>query len=91
VHCGYFGLSNEKNREKLKFDLGDHLSEERFQRNPILSRLLNGDIGFFMKLNSGKKFHVFIVFLQLQFVLLIFSLSSLAIDLHYILSSCSKS
>jgi hypothetical protein len=37
------------------FDFGDHLSEERVERDPVLCGLLNRDIGFVWKLNSGKQ------------------------------------
>lgn len=43
---------------ELKFDLSDHLSEERVERNWILCGLLNGDTFFFVKLNFGKQIAV---------------------------------
>jgi uncharacterized membrane protein len=33
-----------KGKGELQFDLGDHLSEERIERNLVLSGLLNGDV-----------------------------------------------
>lgn len=71
--CGDSSPSIEKSKGELKFDLGDQLSEERVERNPIFSGLLNGDVGFVRKLNSSKQIVVSIVFLSLQFVLLISS------------------
>jgi hypothetical protein len=41
-----------------RFDLGDHLSEERVERDPTLCELLNEDVGFFMNLNIGIKSRV---------------------------------
>lgn len=63
----------EERERGLKFDLYDHLNEERIERDPILSGLLNGDLGFFVKLDSGNKCRVFIA-LSLQFVLHLSSL-----------------
>jgi hypothetical protein len=40
-------LSFEKSEREHKFDLGGHLSEERDERDLVLSRLLNGDVSFF--------------------------------------------
>jgi hypothetical protein len=37
VPYGDFGLSIEKSEGKLKFDLSDHLSEERIERDSVLS------------------------------------------------------
>jgi hypothetical protein len=38
-----------RQRERLKFDLSDHLSEKRVERDTVLSVLLKGNVGFFMK------------------------------------------
>ena len=46
---------NEKREEELKFDLGDHLCEERVERDPILNGLLNKHVGFFVIPNSSKQ------------------------------------
>jgi hypothetical protein len=43
---------------EVKFDLYDHLSEERVGRDPVLSELLNGYLGFFVKPNSDKQIAV---------------------------------
>jgi hypothetical protein len=37
-------------------DLSDRLSEERIERDLILCEPLDGDVGFFVKLNSSKQF-----------------------------------
>jgi hypothetical protein len=47
-------LTFEQSGRELKFDLGDHFSEKRVEKNPILCGLFNGDIGLFMKPNSSK-------------------------------------
>jgi hypothetical protein len=49
------GLTLEKRERKLKFNLGDDLSEEMVERDSILYGLLNGDICFVLKHNSGKQ------------------------------------
>jgi hypothetical protein len=36
-----------------RFNLCDHLSEERVERDPTLCELLNEDVGFFVNLNLG--------------------------------------
>jgi hypothetical protein len=36
-----------------RFDLCDHLSEERVERDPTLHELLNEDVGLFVNLNLG--------------------------------------
>lgn len=38
------GLTLEKRERELKFDFGDHLSEEMVERDPTLCGLLNGDM-----------------------------------------------
>jgi hypothetical protein len=48
-------VSLKKRKGEIKFDLHEHLSEERVERNPVLSGLLNGDVCFFVKLNPNNK------------------------------------
>lgn len=52
---GRLGLTLEKRERELKFDLGDHLSEEMVEGDPTLCGLLDGDIYFVLKHNSGKQ------------------------------------
>jgi hypothetical protein len=47
----------------FKFDLGDQLSEEMIEKDPVLIRLLNGDVSLFMKSNSSKQITCLFVFL----------------------------
>lgn len=42
-------------KKELKFDIGDHLSEEMFERDLVVSGLLNEDVGFYVKPNSDSK------------------------------------
>jgi hypothetical protein len=42
-------------KKELKFDLGDHSSEEMFERDLAVSGLLNEDVGFYVKPNFGSK------------------------------------
>jgi hypothetical protein len=42
------GLNNLK-KGRLKFNLDDHLFEERVEREPVLNKLLNIDVGLFLK------------------------------------------
>lgn len=51
--CGDL-ISTLKKERRLKFDLGDYMSEKMVERDPILSE--NRDIGLFWKLNSDNKF-----------------------------------
>lgn len=39
-------LTIEQIERELKFDLSDHLSEKRAESDPVLSELLNEDVGF---------------------------------------------
>jgi hypothetical protein len=38
-----------------RFDICDHLSEERVERDPTLCELLNEDVGFFVNSSLGIK------------------------------------
>jgi hypothetical protein len=65
------------------FDLCDHLSEERVERDPALCELLNKDVGFFVNPNLGIKSRVFCALVFNYFVVAVFT---------FLLSlSCSRS
>lgn len=53
-HLG-LGITLEKIRRGIKFDLCYRLSEGRVERYHVLSGLLNRDIGFFVKANFDNK------------------------------------
>lgn len=49
------GCSHPSSSEELKINLCDLLREEMVERYSILCELLNGDVGFFVNLNSIKE------------------------------------
>jgi hypothetical protein len=51
--CKTLGLTKLR-KVRPRFDLGDHLSEERVERDLVHSGLLNIDICFFVSTNSSK-------------------------------------
>lgn len=51
-------------KKELKFDIGDHLSEEMFERDLVVSGLLNEDVGFYVKPNSDTKLSCVSLFLS---------------------------
>jgi hypothetical protein len=51
-----------------RFDLCDHLSEERVERDPALCELLNEDVGFFVSPNLRRKSCVSCLFTFTYFV-----------------------
>jgi hypothetical protein len=69
------------------FNLCNHLSEERVERDPDLCELLNEDVGFFMNLNLRIKILCLLCSLYLLALLLLFTfLLSLACDRSSLLS-----
>jgi hypothetical protein len=48
-------------KRRLEFDLGDYMSDKRVERDPIISGLLNRDVGLFMKPNFGKQIDMSLV------------------------------
>lgn len=72
-------LTIERNERELKFDLGGHYSGERVEIDSILSGLLNGDIGFFMKSKSDKQIDVSLCVFFCDLI----CPSSLGLYLHY--------
>jgi hypothetical protein len=57
------------------FDLCDHLSEKRIERDPTLCKNLNEDVGFFMSLDLRIKYcvscHPYIYLLCCYFIYLL--------------------
>jgi hypothetical protein len=69
------------------FNLCNHLSEKRVERDPDLCELLNEDVGFFMNLNLRIKILCLLCSLYLLALLLLFTfLLSLACDRSSLLS-----
>jgi hypothetical protein len=66
-----------------KFDLCDHLREERVERDPTLCELLNEDIGFFVNLNLKIK--------SLVSCALVFTFSTVDLFTFLLSLTCSRS
>jgi hypothetical protein len=77
-------LSHHLRKRNSSSILGD-LSEERVERDSILSGLLNRDVGFFVKPDSGKQIVASLCAFTLQFVLPLFFLSSYLLYSSFIL------
>jgi hypothetical protein len=66
-----------------RFDLCNHLSEERVERDPALYELLNEDIGFFVNLNLRIKSRASCA--------LVFTLSTINLFTFLLSLACSRS
>jgi hypothetical protein len=51
-----------------RFNICDHLSEERVERDPTLCELLNEDVGFFVNSSLGIKSYVSCPFTIICFI-----------------------
>jgi hypothetical protein len=67
----------------LRFDLYDHLNEERIERDPTLYELLKDDVGFFVNPNLRIKSHISCV--------LVFTFSTVDLFTFLLRLTCSRS